>query len=644
MSDAEDYDLNPVLRPGQEIDQGFQDASGQFPRVSYIGEPSVNARARGGTRGYREIGSIRGPRVSSRTPQFLGRNLQEPDDAASPTYPHNNVHETISGHVIEYDDTPGYERINIEHRTGSRIEINPDGSMILKSKNKMYSIVANDQTAIIRGTVNIVVESNANMRVKGDMNLQVDGDFNQLVQGNHNLEVQGNENHRVHGYTITRITGSSLYEVRGNVINRYLSNYRGRTVGDHALEIGGSWHTTCEGDVHQRSYGEYQGSFYGGFVTLNGLNADGQAGEGEFASHIVYGSALNFDTLHLSDNADIGGSVYSAGTIHAPEFEGLAKRAVFANTAGAAPTGTAVPSTPSPTSPGDRGEEPDSTEEVVDVTETSDIFILDLDRSPITGFNSRVLNTGEAIARLRNKFLRTNSDFVQDLLDNDVITDDITSTGRYTVTRRGTTSRVASGERPLAQSFGGRSYTLPNNNILGIQTIPANMRIRGEVSRSSKLSPNFRLSHMLGADNLSSNLKAQGGLSTTQIYENMQLLSYNILEPLRNKYYSAWTIAEGLYNPLENEKIDPSSITLSMIQGLGVGIRVSDRSKYFEIAQWVKQNLVFDKLVLSYINYDPYGVNEPTLFITIKQGTNNKEVFSEYNHTQIESEIVEINE
>jgi hypothetical protein len=642
--DAEDYDLNPVIRPGQEIDQGFQDASGQFPRVAYIGKSSVNERALGTFHGYKEIGSIRGARVSSDTPQFLARTLEEPIETASPEYPYNSVTETASGHVIEYDDTPGRERINIEHRTGSRLEILADGSIILKSKNKAYLIVASDSDVIVRGTVNIVVESNANMRIKGDMNLQVDGDMNQLVQGNYNLEIQGNENLRIHGYQINRITGSSLYETRGNVIRRNLSNYRERTVGDHTSEIGGSWHVTAEGAVHQMAYGPYNASFCGGLLTLDGADADGNAGEGKIVVTEAYGTTLNFEDLFLENNAHIGAAAYVGDIVHAPEFEGLAKRAVFANTAGTAPTGPAVTTTPNPSEPDGIEDQPTSSESVVDVIDTSDIFILDLDRSPISGFNKRSLNTGEAIARLRNKYLRNNSEFVQDLIDKETITDDITSVPRYTISRSGSASTVSSGSTPIGQRFSNDTFVTPQTSILHVQTIPRNMKATGNISRSTKLSPNFRLSHMLAGDNLNSHLISQAGLSASEILTNMQLLSYNILEPLRNKYYNNWTISEGLYNLLENEKIDPSSITMSMVQGLGVGIKISDRSKYYDIAQWIRTNLVYDKLALSYINYDPHGVNEPTLLVTIKQGTNPKSVFTEYNHTKIEDNILEINE
>ena len=44
------------------------------------------------------------------------------------SYPNNHVYESESGHVQEFDDTPGAERIHTYHRAGTFEEIHPDGS------------------------------------------------------------------------------------------------------------------------------------------------------------------------------------------------------------------------------------------------------------------------------------------------------------------------------------------------------------------------------------------------------------------------------------------------------------------------------------------------------------------------------------
>lgn len=634
--DLEDYDLNPT-RPGPSVNEGFQDKAGVYPQAEYHGDSGINVQAREATSNIRKLAGKRGPRVASRVAQTSGRVLSEPLRDSQSQYPYNAATFSASGHKFEIDDTPGSERINIEHRSGTKVEMFSDGSVTRRSIGNDYEVVLGDKELVVRGQVTIVVESNADLRVQGDVNMQVDGDYNQLVQGNYNLEVQGNENRRVHGNSNARITGGQLDETRGNVVRRTFGNLRERTLGDADYELGGSWTTTVEGEVHFRSYGEIQASFYGGYVTLNGEDKDGNNGDGSITAGTGYVTTLYGEDGYLGTDLHVGGSAYVATDVHSPAFEGLAKRSTYAVTAGAAPTGTAVPASANPSTPTDPTAAPASEETVIDVTGTSDEFILDLDRQPVTGYNKRYLNTGEVVARARNKKLRTDEAWLQDQLDSGAITDSITNGIPSRIVRTGGVSRISRGKSQTP-------YLLPDRKLLRVQTIPANIKITGSISKSTRLSPHYKVSAMLGADALSAQLKAQRGLSATQVANNMQLVAYNVLELLRNKYNDTWIISEGFYNLLENEKIDSSSITDEMSQGLGVGIQFPTQPNefYYEVACWIRNNLVFDKLVLSYIDYDPSGVNEPTLLITVKPGDNAKSVSTEFNHTLVVDDIAEL--
>ena len=55
------------------------------------------------------------------------RGTYQPPAEYAPKYPYNNVMETESGHVKEYDDTPGHERITERHKSGTNYEITPNG-------------------------------------------------------------------------------------------------------------------------------------------------------------------------------------------------------------------------------------------------------------------------------------------------------------------------------------------------------------------------------------------------------------------------------------------------------------------------------------------------------------------------------------
>jgi hypothetical protein len=93
----------------------------------------------------------------------------EPKSAYASKYPYNKVLQTEGGHVVEFDDTPGQERIHIFHKSGTYSEIDKDGRQVDKVVGNKVEIVLKDNTVHILGTVNI--------KVDGDYNLNVDGDI-----------------------------------------------------------------------------------------------------------------------------------------------------------------------------------------------------------------------------------------------------------------------------------------------------------------------------------------------------------------------------------------------------------------------------------------------------------------------------------
>lgn len=119
----------------------------------------------------------------------------EPESAANtdyqPVYPYNNITLTESGHSFEMDDTPTRERVRLQHRSGTFIEMHPNGDEVHKVYGDGYEITIKNKNVLIKGHCNITVE--------GDCNMQVLGDFNHSVKGDYNLEVAGKMNQRVVG-------------------------------------------------------------------------------------------------------------------------------------------------------------------------------------------------------------------------------------------------------------------------------------------------------------------------------------------------------------------------------------------------------------------------------------------------------------
>lgn len=116
----------------------------------------------------------------------------EPPSPAStespPIYPYNNIQVTEAGHSIELDDTPGRERIRIQHGMAKTfVEMHPNGDQVVKIFGDGYEIIAGNKNVSIKGTCNIIIEGDCNMDVKGDMNQQVAGDYNLIVAGKTNI-------------------------------------------------------------------------------------------------------------------------------------------------------------------------------------------------------------------------------------------------------------------------------------------------------------------------------------------------------------------------------------------------------------------------------------------------------------------------
>lgn len=118
----------------------------------------------------------RGEQTLPKTYEEGHRSLvKEPETSYEAEYPYNTTYTTKSGHCVEFDDTPGKERIHIWHKKGSYVEINKDGQVVAKTVDDDYEVVVKDK----------------NLLVKGDWKVEVDGAATVYVQGNANIDVKG---------------------------------------------------------------------------------------------------------------------------------------------------------------------------------------------------------------------------------------------------------------------------------------------------------------------------------------------------------------------------------------------------------------------------------------------------------------------
>jgi len=180
-----------------------------------------------------------------------GDTWDQPSIPYNTTYPYNHVYETESGHIKEYDDTNGSERIHERHRTGTSYEIGPNGTRTDIIKGDHYTILTNNNKVSIGGnsdisidgrhrvyinksntlnnhydiqvgtgaSINIQVDSgDVNIvTVQGKMNLNSGGDFNLKVGGSMTVDVEGNVITNVAGTNTENTTGAKI--IRGSTID-----------------------------------------------------------------------------------------------------------------------------------------------------------------------------------------------------------------------------------------------------------------------------------------------------------------------------------------------------------------------------------------------------------------------------------------
>jgi Gp5 N-terminal OB domain len=100
----------------------------------------------------------------------------EPATPYAAEYPYNRVMETESGHILEFDDTPGAERIHIYHRSGTSEETHPDGTKVTRINKDAFEIVLSDKNIYVKGDLNITTVGNINL--KAGMNVNIEAGLN----------------------------------------------------------------------------------------------------------------------------------------------------------------------------------------------------------------------------------------------------------------------------------------------------------------------------------------------------------------------------------------------------------------------------------------------------------------------------------
>lgn len=199
---------NEELLPGPQgfISIGFKDPNGKYPLKEFIFEPDTNRLARGITLGT--IVPIKDANRAIAIPiANQSRTFDQPKSSFGARYPFNHVRETESGHVQEFDDTPGKERLLTYHRKGTFTEIDENGTEIHHIVGDNYTIVDRNGCIYITGECNLTTRGNINILCQSDANVQVEGDTKMSFGGNLDIGVAKDFKLSVGGNFLTKTTG-----------------------------------------------------------------------------------------------------------------------------------------------------------------------------------------------------------------------------------------------------------------------------------------------------------------------------------------------------------------------------------------------------------------------------------------------------
>jgi predicted chitinase len=326
---------------------GFRDPNNKYPLQSFINEPDTNRLARGISKGT--VVPIKESNKVAGIPKALDQGtFDEPSSSFSAEYPFNHVYETESGHVQEFDDTPGHERIHTYHRSGTFTEVDPNGTEVHHIVGDSYTIIdrngcifiTGEANLTVNGNINILCQSTANIEVTGDANVEVGNDANIGVAKNTNMVVGGNMKLQVdetldikanainiqsastfnikaitldEAATTININGTTLNET-ATTFNINASTYR-ETVGTSHYRWNGTKYMYTGADTHERHASgiDYSNSSDPSRSGANGATAATTASTAAIAANATTGLTAPADGTPLNQTLEFLVAPVAAG-------------------------------------------------------------------------------------------------------------------------------------------------------------------------------------------------------------------------------------------------------------------------------------------------------------------------------------------
>lgn len=238
-------------------------------------EPELPIPMRMGRTMFRSLSAVPTPTPLAETdpddpsvppvPRDDGLLFEEPKSAYNAQYPYNHVYESESGHVQEFDDTPGAERYHLKHPSGTFLEVSGDGRQLNKVYGDDFTIDMANKLVNVKGDYQVVVEGNATVYVMGNCLQQVDGNLTQVVKGNVSETIHGDVDQTIKGNAKQTINGSLESRTDVDVTMSVGGNVVSEVEGNLTATVQGNCNQTVEGDMSLNVLGDYDVTVAGSY-------------------------------------------------------------------------------------------------------------------------------------------------------------------------------------------------------------------------------------------------------------------------------------------------------------------------------------------------------------------------------------------
>lgn len=161
----------------------------------------------------------------------------------------------------------------------------------------------------------------------------------------------------------------------------------------------------------------------------------------------------------------------------------------------------------------------------------------------------------------------------------------------------------------------------PTGNAIDNIVLTTNYTV-GKLTRS----PSVTFEHLLRA--------GTAGLSLEQIICNLKLLAINIIEPTKSQYSNMF-----ITNTWRPAGVGSSTSQHPKGQAVDMQFRGVAKKDYFTIAQWCRDNLVYDQLLLE---YKTTGSGLPWIHMSFNKDGNKKQILTLLNNSTYSTGLVDL--